>query len=138
MRRSELSQPEARRVALAAQGFAAPRPARAVTARDIWRLFDRVGAVQIDSVNVLARSHYLPAFSRLGPYRAGLLEEAAYGRRRTLFEYWAHAASFLPLERLPVDALADERSHALHEHLPRHRGVRAAQAALSRFRVTRS
>jgi uncharacterized protein YcaQ len=102
MRRTELSQAEARRTALAAQGFAAPRPARAVTARDIGRLFGRIGAVQIDSVNVLARSHYLPAFSRLGPYRAGLLDDAAYGRRRTLFEYWAHAASFLPLDVFPL------------------------------------
>ena len=60
--------------------------------------------MQIDSVNVVVRSHYLPAFSRLGAYEPGVLERAAYGRDRMLFEYWGHEASLLPVEFQPCFA----------------------------------
>ena len=96
----------ARRIALAAQGFAEPRPTAIGDVRRLRRLVDRLAVVQIDSVNVLSRSHYLPAFSRLGPYARGQLDGLA-GRRRELFEYWAHEASFLPVRLQPVPALAD-------------------------------
>ncbi|HEX9169607.1 MAG TPA: crosslink repair DNA glycosylase YcaQ family protein [Roseiarcus sp.] len=98
-----LSLAEARRIALAAQGFGSPRPERVSAAR--WlKTVDRLSLHQIDSVNVLVRAHYLPAFSRLGPYDRSLIETAAWGSRkkRRLFEYWAHEASLLPLALHPL------------------------------------
>ncbi|WP_091736841.1 winged helix-turn-helix domain-containing protein [Phenylobacterium immobile] len=96
-----LSALQARRIALAAQGFGA-RPARAVDRRALLKLIDRLGVIQIDSVNVVSRTHYLPAFSRLGAYPRRLLEEVAWGKKPALFEYWAHEASLLPLASQPL------------------------------------
>jgi len=94
---------QARRIALAAQGFAGSRPERVTAAR--WlKTIDRLSLHQIDSANVLVRAHYLPAFSRLGPYDRSLIDNAAWGSRkkRRLFEYWAHEASLLPLSLHPL------------------------------------
>lgn len=96
-----LTAAQARRIALAAQGFGGDRD-RAVGRRQLTDLVRRLGVVQIDSVNVVSRTHYLPAFSRLGAYPRELLEAIAWDRKRPLFEYWAHEASLLPLESQPL------------------------------------
>ena len=97
-----LSAAEARRIALAAQGFAEPRPTAPPSRAQLLRTIRRLGVVQIDSVNVVSRTHYLPLFSRLGAYPREALEAMAWGRPRALFEYWAHEASLLPLESQPL------------------------------------
>src|SRR5881275_2878791 len=102
MAKEKLTAGEARRIALGAQGFATPRPSAPVGKRQLTKLVDRLGVVQIDSVNVVSRTHYLPAFSRLGAYPRPLLEEIAWGKKRPLFEYWAHEASLLPLASQPL------------------------------------
>ena len=66
------------------------------------RAIDRVSVLQIDSVNVLVRSHYLPLFSRLGAYDVADLDRAAYDGERSLFEYWGHEASLLPVALYPL------------------------------------
>nr|WP_047168556.1 crosslink repair DNA glycosylase YcaQ family protein [Sphingomonas sp. Y57] len=98
-----LSPAQARRIALAAQGFGTARP-QAPGPLHLRRTIERLGLHQIDSVNVLSRAHYLPAFSRLGHYDRAALDEAAWGRRskRRMFEYWAHEASLLPLDLHPL------------------------------------
>jgi uncharacterized protein YcaQ len=102
MAKEKLTAGEARRIALGAQGFATARPSGPVTKRHLTKLVDRLGVVQIDSVNVVSRTHYLPAFSRLGAYPREILEELAWAKKRPLFEYWAHEASLLPLASQPL------------------------------------
>jgi uncharacterized protein YcaQ len=95
---------QARRLALAAQGFSGRQPPALIKAAQVNRLVERLGVLQIDSVNAVVRSHYLPLFSRLGNYSPLVLEQAAWsqGRRRSMFEYWGHEASLLPMTLYPL------------------------------------
>lgn len=95
--RTTLSAAEARRVALAAQGFARARP-HAVGTRRLTHAIDRMRTLQIDSVNVFARSHYMPLFSRVGAYDTAALDRLLFARRAPYVEYWAHVASFIRAE----------------------------------------
>ncbi len=88
-------------MALAAQGFTRSRPA-SVSARHVHRVMDRLGVLQIDSVNVFARSHYLPLFSRLGSYDPALLDRIFLSRTTHYVEYLAHEATFIPVEDWPL------------------------------------
>src|SRR3569623_756732 len=101
--REQISAAEARRIALAAQGFGARQP-ETVSARHLDRTLDGLALHQIDSVNVLSRAHILPSFSRLCAYFRDLVDRAAWGpkRARKRFEYWAHEASLLPLDLHPL------------------------------------
>lgn len=93
----------ARRMALAAQGFATPRLSRPATMRDVQRQIDQLAQFQIDSINVVTRAHFMPMFSRLGGwYDPALLERAAHRPPRRMFEYWGHAASLIDVRLQPA------------------------------------
>ncbi|MES2034086.1 MAG: winged helix-turn-helix domain-containing protein [Pseudomonadota bacterium] len=100
--KSDLSAGQARRIALAAQGFAEARRHDTPGRRQFRQVAQRLGVIQIDSVNVVTRTHYVPAFSRLGDYPRDLLEQEAWGKKRSLFEYWGHEASLMPVELQPL------------------------------------
>jgi uncharacterized protein YcaQ len=102
--KTSISVEEARRIALTAQGFANPRPSARLDRRHLRRVIAQIGLLQIDSVNVLVRSHYMPLFSRLGNYAPDLLDSSWIGApaNRELFEYWGHMASLMPFEMHPL------------------------------------
>ena len=105
---------QARRVALAAQGFT-DRPHGTPTMATLDRTLARTGVLQVDSVNVLQRAHYMPLYSRMGPYDVDLLRRAQHGtarRPRRLVEYWAHVQALMPVELWPVMRHRMERYRA--------------------------
>jgi uncharacterized protein YcaQ len=125
--KSTLSASEARRIALAAQGFAKPRPASPGT-RQLNQAMARMATLQIDSVNVFARSHYMPLFSRLGAYDTAALDRLLFARRPAYVEYWAHVAAFIPagdwgLFRFRMDALRAKYGEAAGGWYDSHRDI---------------
>ncbi|MET0998106.1 MAG: crosslink repair DNA glycosylase YcaQ family protein, partial [Marmoricola sp.] len=112
---TELSRAQARRIALVAQGFRDPRHT-SPTMRTFARTLTRTGVLQVDSVNVLQRAHYMPLFSRMGPYDTDLLRRASERSPRRVVEYWAHVAAYMPVDLWPymrhrMDGYRD-RGHA--------------------------
>ncbi|MBX7432696.1 winged helix DNA-binding domain-containing protein [Mycobacterium sp. Y57] len=101
-----LTAAQARRVAVAAQGFGEPKPAGPVTRAHLKRLVARLQVLQLDSVSVAVRAHYAPVFSRLGPYDRDILDRAAWRHSarspRLLVEYWAHEAALMSVEDWPL------------------------------------
>jgi uncharacterized protein len=101
-----LSAAQARRIAVAAQGFSEPRSGGAVTRAHVRRLISRIQVLQLDSVSVVVRAHYAPVFSRLGPYDRGVLDRAAWDHSarspRLLVEYWAHEAALMAVDDWPL------------------------------------
>ena len=105
----QISIDEARRIALAAQGFSSPRPSGRIDRRHLRKTMRRLELLQLDSVPVVIRTQYMPFFSRLGGYRAELLDEIAYSSDEW-FEAWSHEASLLPVEMEPWLRWSKERA----------------------------
>ncbi len=101
MPNEQLSRAQARRIALVAQGFRDPRHT-VPTMRTFSRTLTRTGVLQVDSVNVLQRAHYMPLFSRMGPYDIAMLKRASEQKPRRMVEYWAHVQAFMPVDLWPV------------------------------------
>jgi uncharacterized protein len=118
-----LSLAEARRLAVASQAFG-KRP-EAPSLQHVRKLAAKIHVFQIDSVNVVARAHYVPAFARLGPYRTDVIDTLAY-RKRELFEYWGHAASLLPVALYPLVRYRMHRDET-REYMQSPRGVNLAK-----------
>lgn len=106
-----LSNLQARRLALVAQGFTHPKRDGTANWTRIESAITKMNLLQIDSVNVLVRSHYLPVFARTGHYSHDTLDQRTFGKRkRRFFEYWAHEASLLPLDFYPLIRWKMERA----------------------------
>jgi uncharacterized protein YcaQ len=97
----QLTQLQARRIALAAQGFT-DRPHATPSMKTFDRTVARTGVLQVDSVNVLQRAHYMPLYSRMGPYDVDLLRRASERRPRRVVEYWAHVQALMPVDLWPL------------------------------------
>jgi uncharacterized protein len=104
IRNGRLTAAQARRIAVAAQGFSEPRPGGDINRSHLKRLISRIQVLQLDSVSVAVRAHYAPVFSRLGPYDRDVLDRAAWGPRpaRLLAEYWAHEAALMSVDDWPL------------------------------------
>ncbi len=110
---SSLSLAQARRVALTAQGFTHPDRTKPVTWGAMARMIRQINLLQIDSVNVLVRSHYLPLYSRLGAYPHAALDQRSFSnKKRAMFECWAHEASLIPLGLHPLMRWRMDRARA--------------------------
>ncbi len=120
----DLSNAQARRLALGAQGFNDPPPTGRVDRRHLRRAVERMGLIQIDSVNVLVRSQELPLFARLGPHPRSLIDDAT--RHGDLFEFWVHEACHVPIGMYPL------QRWAMHGHA-RWKSLRAWAAANDRL-----
>jgi uncharacterized protein YcaQ len=106
IRASSLTSAQARRIAVAAQGFTEPKSVGPVTRAHLRRLISRIQVLQLDSVSVAVRAHYAPVFSRLGPYDRDVLDRAAWAHTarspRLLVEYWAHEAALMAVDDWPL------------------------------------
>ncbi|OBK21705.1 hypothetical protein A5634_09610 [Mycobacterium asiaticum] len=104
MRTPTLTAAQARRIAVAAQGFSEPRPSGQINRAHLKRLISRIQVLQLDSVSATVRAHYAPVFSRLGPYDRAVLDHAAWGvpAKRLFAEYWAHEAALMAVDDWPL------------------------------------